>query len=117
MTAMYDLRKSIGHISLGILVLFAVLYGGFKGYYLVAGPSITVYSPHDGDVVASSTFEISGKVARAQKITVQGRPINIDTEGRFIETLVAQAPYTILVLVATDKYGLTVSETLRVIPK
>jgi hypothetical protein len=117
MSPTYDLRKSIGRISLGVLVLFALFYGGFRAYSLLAGPSITVYSPADGDTVASSTFEISGQVARAKEITVQGRPITIDTEGRFIETLVAQAPYTILVLVATDKYGSTVSKTLRVIPK
>lgn len=98
-------------------MLLTIVYGIFRAYPLVAGPSITVYSPADGDYVASTTFEVSGQVKRANVITVQGKPITIDTEGHFSETLVAQTPYTILVLVATDSYGETVSETLRVIPQ
>lgn len=117
MTPYYDLRKRLEIFFLALLVVVAVSYGAFRAYPLVAGPSITVYSPADGEYVASTTFEISGQVKRANIITLQGRPITIDTEGHFIETLVAQAPYTILVLVATDAYGETVSKTLRVIPQ
>ena len=113
---MYDLRKRIEIISLVILVGIALLYGAFRAYPLIAGPSITLYAPHDGDIVASSTFQISGLALRAREITLQGRPITIDAEGRFVETLVAESPYTILVLVATDQYGAQVTKTLRVIP-
>jgi hypothetical protein len=112
----YDLRKRIELALLGSLVLVAVGYGAFRAYPLIAGPSITVYAPHDGDYVASTTFEVSGLVKRATIIRLQGRPITIDTEGRFTETLVAQYPYTILVLEAEDAYGETVTKTLQVIP-
>lgn len=117
MTPYYDLRK---RIEVGLLIGLAVItvsYGAFRAYPLVVGPSITLYSPADGDYVASSTFEVSGQVKRANTITLQGKAITIDTEGRFKETLVAQPPYTILILVATDSYGETVSKTLRVIPQ
>lgn len=117
MTPYYDLRKRIEFILLGGLVVIAVLYGAFRAYPLLAGPSITVYTPTDGDYVASTTFEISGLIKRAAVITLQGKPITIDTEGHFTETLVAQAPYTILVLVAKDPYGVTVSKTIKVVPK
>ena len=115
MTPYYDLRKRLELISIGLLVLVAVLYGAFRAYPLVAGPSITIYSPANGEYVASTTFEVSGRVKRANLITLQGRPITIDTDGHFAETLVAQAPYTILYIVATDAYGETVSKTLKVI--
>lgn len=117
MTPYYDLRKRLELALLGILVVSACAYGAFRAYPLVAGPSITIYNPVDGDYVASSTFEISGQVKRATLITLQGKPITIDTEGHFTETLVAQTPYTILVLVAQDAYGETVSKTIRVIPQ
>lgn len=117
MTPYYDLRKRIEVGLLIALVVITVVYGMFRAYPLVAGPSIDIYSPADGDYVASTTFEVSGQVKRANIITLQGRPITIDTEGHFTETLVAQAPYTILVLVATDSYGESVSKTIRVIPQ
>lgn len=112
-----DLRKQLELALLGLLVIASLSYGAFRAYPLIAGPTIAVYNPQDGDYVASTTFEISGIVKRANVITLQGKPITIDTEGHFRETLVAHAPYTILVLVATDAYGETVSKTLRVIPQ
>lgn len=113
----YDLRKRLELAFLIFLGALALIYGAFRAYPLVAGPSITIYNPHEGDFVASTTFEISGLVKRATTITLQGKPINIDTEGHFKETLVAQFPYTILVVVATDAYGTSVTESLRVIPQ
>ena len=117
MTPFYDLRKQLELYLAGFLIVIALLYGGFRAYPLIAGPKITIYSPKDGEIVASSTFQISGIVFRAKEITIQGRPITIDTEGHFSETLISQEPYTIIVLTAIDNYGARVTKTLRVIPK
>lgn len=113
----YDFRKKIEFYFIGILVLLSLLYGGWKAFPLIYGPRITIYNPQDGDTVASTTFELSGMVTRAKEITVQGRLIPIGTDGHFTEILVADAPYTILVISATDFYGATVTKTIRVIPK
>jgi hypothetical protein len=113
----YDLRKRLERVFLWTLIAGSVCYGLFRAYPLVAGPSIVLYSPAEGDYVASTTFEVSGRVERASVITLQGKPITIDVDGHFSETLVAQLPYTILVLVAKDAYGETVSKEIRVIPQ
>jgi hypothetical protein len=113
----YDLRKRLELAFLILLVVVALSYGAFRAYPLISGPSVTIYNPHDGDYVASSTFEVSGLVKRANVITLQGKPITVDTEGHFRETLVPQFPYTILVLEARDAYGETVTKTLKVIPQ
>jgi hypothetical protein len=117
MTEDYDLRKKIEFFFIAILVVTAIGYAIYRIYPLIAGPSITIYHPSDGDYVASTTFEISGKVTKVKEITLQGRPIPIDTDGHFKELLVASLPYTILILTATDFYGSTVTKTLRVIPR
>ena len=113
----YDLRKKIEFYLIGGLVLLSLVYGGFRAYPLITGPKITIYNPQDGDSVASTTFELSGKVTRVKEISVQGRLIPIGTDGHFTEILVADAPYTILVIRATDFYGATITKTLRVVPK
>ena len=112
-----DLRKIIEIYGLTILILISLSYGSFKIYPLLAGPKITIYNPRDGDMVASTTFEISGQVSRVKEITINGRPVAIGTDGNFAEILIASAPYTILVITATDFYGATVTKTLRVIPE
>ncbi|MFA6608845.1 MAG: hypothetical protein WCT07_02965 [Candidatus Paceibacterota bacterium] len=117
MSPIYDSRKQVELYIIGILLMFAVFYGGFRAYPLLAGPNITIYSPQNDDIVASSTFQISGRVLRSKEITLQGRTITIDNEGYFTETLVPQFPYTTVILSATDSYGASITKTLRVIPK
>ncbi len=117
MLSSYDFRKKLETYGIVALVLIALCYGGFKAYPLIIGPKITIYNPHDGDTVASTTFEISGQVSPVKEITIQGRPIPIGTDGHFTEILTAQYPYTVLVITATDFYGKTITKTLRVIPE
>lgn len=113
----YNLRKKLEAYFLGVLILISLVYGGFRAYPLIAGPTVTIYNPHDGDTVASTTFELSGQVSRVKEITVQGRSIPIGTDGNFAEILIAQLPYSIIVITATDFYGKTVTKTLRVRPE
>lgn len=117
MLELQDTRKKIELYFLVVLVIIALSYGAFRAYPLFAGPKITILNLEDGDSVASTTFQITGNVVRAKEITLQGKLITIDDHGNFTETLVASPPYTILVLVATDTYGATTTNILRVIPK
>jgi len=117
MTEFNDLRRQVETALIVILLLLALSYGIFRAYPLLTGPSIKILNLTDGSTVASTTFQISGIATRAKEITLQGKPITIDNKGNFTETLVATYPYTILVLVATDKYGAVETKTLRVIPK
>lgn len=112
-----DLRSTVKRYALTLLVLTACIYGIFRAYPLLVGPRITIYYPYNGDTVASTTFEVSGKVLRSKEITLQGKSITIDTDGTFRETVVAYYPYTILVVTATDSYGKMVTTTFQVTPK
>lgn len=112
-----DLRKQLERAFVLTLLVLATGYGIFRAYPLISGPKIVITNLKDGSTVASTTFQVSGIVYRAKEITLQGKPITIDDHGDFTETLVADYPYTILVLVATDKYGVSETKTLRVIPK
>ncbi|MCX6757008.1 MAG: hypothetical protein NTW35_02565 [Candidatus Nomurabacteria bacterium] len=112
-----DLRKQVEATLIIILLLLALFYGIFRAYPLLTGPNIKILNLTDGATVASTTFQVSGIVKRAKEITLQGKPITINDKGNFTETLVATYPYTILVLVATDKYGAVETKTLRVIPR
>jgi hypothetical protein len=116
MAPIFDLRKQLETYLFGGLVAVSVMYGLWRAYPLIAGPHITINTPLDGETVSSSTFLISGQVSRVKNIEIQGRAIPIDKEGIFSEILVAQEPYTILTIKATDLYDKTVVKTLHVIP-
>ena len=113
----YDIRKKIEMYFIVTLIILSIGYGAFRAYPLIAGPSMTIYNPRDGDVVSNVTFELSGRAMRSKEVTVNGRPIPIGTDGNFAEILIAQAPYSILVITATDFYGKKKTEVVRVVPK
>lgn len=116
MIKLYDFRKQIELYLIIILVIIAISYGTFRAYPILSGPSITIYSPKDGDIVASSTFEVTGVVKRSKETKIQGRSITTDTDGNFSEILVAQYPYTTIIISAKDSYGKELIKTIKVIP-
>ncbi len=112
-----DLRKRIELYSVLLLITLSLGYGIFKLYPLLIGPKITIYSPKDWDTVASTTFEVSGHVSKVREITLQGRQIPIGTDGHFAELILAQKPYTVIVITATDFYNKTITKIIRVKPE
>ena len=112
-----DFIKQLELYIFSTLFLIAFFYGCWRAYPLLAGPHITINTPKEGGVVSSSTFQISGRVSRVKNIEIQGRPIPIDKEGNFSEILVAQAPYTIITLYATDFYDKAITKVLHVTPE
>jgi hypothetical protein len=113
----HALQKKIGQLLLYFLIIVAIVYGLFRAYPLIVGPSVDVFTPIDDDIVASTTFKISGKATRAKTIEIQGRLVPINTEGFFDEILVADYPYTDIIIRATDFYGKSITKMIRVIPK
>jgi hypothetical protein len=113
----HNLQKVLQKVALAFLITVPTLYGIFRAYPLFMGPVAVITSHHDGMLVSSTTFQVSGYAKRASTLYLQGAPITINEKGEFKETLVSHAPYTILILVATDKYGTSATTTMRVIPE
>lgn len=110
-------RDTLAIIFFTTLFIVTVIYGASRAYPLITGAKLTITYPHDGDTVASSTFQVIGNVIRAKEIRIQGEPISIDTDGNFSETVVATKPYTFVVIEVHDKYDNTITKTLRVLPE
>ena len=117
MSSIKDLRKQLEVYFFIILIATATIYGLWRAFPLLAGPHVTIISPKNDSTVASTTFQLTGNVTRVKDITVQGRSIPIDKNGNFTEVLVAQPPFTIITISATDFYNKTITKTLRVIPE
>lgn len=113
---MIYIRENLIRWTLVVIALLFTTYGVTKALPYLLGPSLVVLNPHEGDRVASTTFTVSGRALRSNEITLQGKPITIDTNGYFNEVLVSYAPYTILTVEATDKYGKKVTKRITVSP-
>jgi len=96
----------------GLLVLVIVGYSGFTAKRIFEGPKIIIDSPVDGATMSTSLVEISGTTRNALSLTLNGRLIAIDTTGRFGEQLLLSYGYNIIELVATDRAGKVIKNTV-----
>lgn len=88
-----------------IALLGISLYGGFKLFPLLAGPSVLITSPIDGSSFPSHTVLIAGVAEHTETLHLNGAVLPIDEKGGFSKTLTLPSGGAILSLTATDRFG------------
>ncbi len=97
-----------------VLILF-IGYGALELFPLIAGPSLSIQSPVDYEVYPGGSVRVEGVATRVASLTLNGGSLLRDKEGVFSSTLTFPRGGSILTLVATDRFGRTVSETLTIV--
>lgn len=97
--------KTLGIIALCALI---VVYVRFQARNILSGPTIDLtkeYAPlqHERRLV------ISGTAHNIVKLTINGKEIHTDESGMFTHPLVLEEGYTIMEIVAQDRFGRTTS--------
>jgi len=85
-----------------ILIVLLYIYSASKDF--INGPKIIVNYPENGSTMSTSTIIIKGQVLHIQDVTINGRPIQIDTEGHFSEPLLLFPGYNVSVISAKDRF-------------
>ncbi len=98
-------RQLLTALVVGVFIGVIAFYGYYQSRAIIAGPQITVEKPSTGSIATTSLITILGTVAHANEITLQGRPIFIDLNGRFSEQLLLMDGYNIIELTAKDMEG------------
>lgn len=103
-------------IILIVLALVAIAgYSLFQARHLIAGPILEIHTPHTGERFEDSFIEIVGNATNISYISLNGREIFIDQEGRFSEKLILMEGYNIMTLMARDRFGRTVSKKIELV--
>ena len=111
----WNLKRLLSWLSGGALVFIIVLYAYLKSTAILEGPQISLLSPASGTIATSSLIEITGIIKHAKEVTLDGRPIFIDLEGRFVEKLLLADGYNIIELVARDAQGREERQVVEVV--
>lgn len=94
-------------LSWGGIILMTgtiIIYAYIQSRAIIEGPEITLESP-TAQFSTTTLINVRGTVKNAKATTLQGRPIFIDTTGRFSEKLLLSEGYNIIVLTAADTQG------------
>jgi hypothetical protein len=98
-----------------LVVLLVLGYGFFRVKDLIAGPVIELASPIDGATVSSPLVEVKGKAFRISLISLNNRQIFTDKNGNFREPLLLADGYNQIEIKAKDKFGRTITKTIRLV--
>lgn len=99
---------------LAIVLVLLAGYGALEAWPLVAGPSLSISSPVEGESVPDGILTVVGRALRVNALSLDGAPLLPDQQGNFSATLTFPAGGTILTFVATDRFGRTITKTREV---
>lgn len=98
-------RIVLRRISIIVLSVGIIGYGLFVGRHLINGPSIVLESPTNGQSLNDNFIELTGRARNAVYTAINGRPISIDTKGKFKEQILLPSGVSNIQTVAKDRYG------------
>jgi hypothetical protein len=95
--------------------LIIILYTLFQARFLILGPEVSLISPLDGLVATTSPLEIIGVARNVTFISLDDRPIFLDEQGNFKETMLLSKGFSTIIVKARDRFGRETERTTRVI--
>jgi len=96
------------YLTIVVLILLAG-YGLIEAWPLIVGPTISITSPTNDATIPTGIVTVSGDVARAASFTLNGASLLHDQSGGFSSTLTFPRGRSILIFVAVDRFGRTVT--------
>lgn len=99
----------------GLFVLLIIGYSIYQAQDFWAGPEVEISTPADGAVTTKPLIHISGSTKRISFLSLNGRQIFTDRNGKFSEALLLAPGYNIITLAADDSFGRRAEEQLRIV--
>ena len=92
-----------------------VSYGIFNARNLLIGPTIEIFSPTKNIIETSNqTLTVSGKAQNIAFISMNEKPISINTEGLFEEKLLLSPGSNIIEIRARDRFKKETKEIVKI---
>lgn len=110
--------KLIIGVSVIILVVLGLIaYAYLQSREYLRGPVIAIMEPEGGSISTTSRITLRGSSKNISFLTLNGRQIFTDEQGRFRESLFLSDGYNIMTLEAKDRFGHSVEKRLELVYK
>jgi hypothetical protein len=95
-------------------VVLLVTYGLFNARDMLIGPTLEIFSPDKNIETKSNMLSIKGRAENISFISLNDKPIHVDTEGFFEEKLLLDPGQNIIEIKARDRFRKEVAQTINV---
>ena len=110
--------KLIAGISLIVLIAIGLgVYVYLQSKEYLRGPIITIEEPQNGSMSTTSLVSLHGSARTVAFLTLNGRQIFTDEQGRFQEELLLSFGRNIISFSGQDRFGRQVIKTVEVFYK
>ena len=103
--------------SVGILVLFTVIFAYFKAHDLLLGVKITIDSPNNGETLNEPFIVIKGSAPGNTLLTLNGAKVLTDATGSFQKEMLLGLGYNIVEIRELDRFNREDRKTLELVYK
>lgn len=99
-----------------IIVSFVLLvfYGIFNARNLILGPTVDIFYPNTNTETDNNVIEIKGRTRNAAFISLNEKPIFVDTDGLFQEKLLLYPGFNIIQIKARDRFKNEIQENIKI---
>ena len=80
--------KFFRNVVIILLVLAILTYLGWELLHVIAPPRLVVTFPPDRYTTSEENLKITGQTTPESKVLVNGKEVNVDTEGKFVEEII-----------------------------
>lgn len=102
---------------IGLVVLFVLVFVGFKLYPIVHGPAISIDTLVNGGTVEEPMVRISGIASFTRELIVNGESFALSPSGGFDEKLLLNPGYNIITVQGVDRYGKANNQNYAIVLK
>ena len=107
-------KRLLKFIGLTLLFVIIIGYGIWKGRDLLFGIQLTIYGIQNNETVKTPVLNVSGLAYHAVAITIDGRTVSVEEDGRWQDTIALLNGYNIVSVSAKDKFNRIVTKTFTV---
>lgn len=105
---------SFRNCALACLAIFGLSYFLYQARFMILGPIVEITAPSNGALVASSVVNVEGKAKNVAWISLNGRQIFTDEEGRWSEKLMVSPGPSTMTVKSRDRFGREVEKSIQI---
>ena len=102
--------------AIAFFVLLAI-YALFQARFLILGPLVYIDRPANGELASENVIMVEGRAQNIAYISMNGRPIFIDSDGKWSEKYVVSNGVNIIKIEAKDRFGRRTEKEVTVVYK
>ena len=112
-----SLKTLLKRILVALVIIIVLGYTLYQTRNVIAGPQLTILSPANGSTHTDSFTIIKGATQNVSKVSINDRPIFIDTDGNFADAIALLSGYNIITVKAEGRFGKEITEVLELVLK